>query len=157
MKKKIMTYNEAKAYLKPLGLKSKEDYDEWWNTNKPDFLPQFPEEYYGRKPHELCQNSNKKTIEEVLAEIKKTIDVGLSQETMLSRLRNKGFEVEHCWAKNGSIGDIYYMKRKNVYRIQVCESVFHGNYQKAYCVIIGCDDVSETIQDSTVIRNMKKR
>ncbi len=99
----------------------------------------------------------KKTIEEVLTEIKKTIDINLSQDTMLSRLRNKGFEVEHCWVKNGSIGDIYYMKRKKVYRIQVSDSELQGKYPKAYCVIITCDEVSEKIKDSTVIRNMKKR
>lgn len=46
MKTKMMSYNEAKIYLKPLGLKSKEEYDAWWNANKPDFLPQFPEAYY---------------------------------------------------------------------------------------------------------------
>jgi hypothetical protein len=49
MKTKVMSYNEAKVYLKPLGLKNKEEYDAWWNANKPDFLPQFPEEYYGTK------------------------------------------------------------------------------------------------------------
>lgn len=99
----------------------------------------------------------KKTIEDVLAEIKKTIDINLIRDTMLSRLRNKGFEVEHCWVNNVSIGDIYYMKRKNVYRIQVSEAELHGKYPKAYCVIIRCDEVSEKIKDSTVIRNMKKR
>lgn len=152
-----MSYNEAKAYLKPLGLKSKEDYDEWWNANKPDFLPQFPEEYYGGKPNESSQNSNKKTIEEVHGEIKKTIDIGLMKDTMLTRLRNKGFEVEHCWVKNGNIGDIWYMKRKNVFRIQVAESELHGKYPKAYCVIIPCNEVSEKINETTIIRNMRKR
>jgi hypothetical protein len=51
MKTKMMSYSEAKVYLKPLGLKNKADYNAWWNANKPDFLPQFPEEYYSKKPN----------------------------------------------------------------------------------------------------------
>jgi len=50
MKTNFMSYNEAKIYLKPLGLKTQADYDAWWNANKPDFLPRFPEEYYGKEP-----------------------------------------------------------------------------------------------------------
>ena len=48
MKTKILSYKEAKEYVKPLKLKSKEEYDVWWNANKPDFLPQFPQEFYGK-------------------------------------------------------------------------------------------------------------
>jgi hypothetical protein len=50
MNTKMMSYNEAKVYLKPLGLKNEEEYNAWWNANKPDFLPQLPEEYYGKVP-----------------------------------------------------------------------------------------------------------
>ena len=58
MKTKMMSYNEAKAYLKPLGLKNKEEYGTWWNANKPEFLPQFPEEYYGAEPQNETININ---------------------------------------------------------------------------------------------------
>lgn len=95
----------------------------------------------------------KRTIEEVVAEIKKIIDIDLEQDTMLTRLRNKGFEVEHCWVKNGNIGDIYYMKRKNVYRIQVADSELHGKFDKAYCVILEENDVQRP-SDKTKVRNM---
>jgi hypothetical protein len=59
MKTKMMNYNEAMVYLKPLGLKNKEEYDAWWNANKPDFLPQFPEEYYSKMPKEESETSCK--------------------------------------------------------------------------------------------------
>lgn len=95
----------------------------------------------------------KKTIEEVVAEIKKTIDIDLEQETKLTRLRNKGFEVEHCWVKNGSIGDIYFMKQKNVYRIQVSESELHGKFSKAYCVIIPANQILFQSGDASRVRN----
>ena len=52
MKTTMMNYNEAKVYLRPLSLKTQEEYNAWWNANKPDFLPQFPEEYYGKVPKE---------------------------------------------------------------------------------------------------------
>ena len=45
-KPRILSYDEAKAFLKPLGLKSKRDYIKWYRENKPDFLPEDPETYY---------------------------------------------------------------------------------------------------------------
>lgn len=52
MKKKMMTYNEAKAFLKNKDLKTKEDYYHWWEANHQQLalqgihLPSNPEEYY---------------------------------------------------------------------------------------------------------------
>jgi len=50
MQKSMMTYEEAKAYLKDKGLRTKEEYKIWWIANKKENLwiglPQNPEIYY---------------------------------------------------------------------------------------------------------------
>jgi hypothetical protein len=52
-KTRFLSYNEAKAYLKPLGLKTKEDYYNWYSKNKPEFLPENPPEYYKERLDEI--------------------------------------------------------------------------------------------------------
>lgn len=51
----MLTYQEAKNYLKDKGLKTKEEYDNFWNKNRKECirigLPKNPDEYYGRKSH----------------------------------------------------------------------------------------------------------
>ena len=43
-----VSFDEAKAFVQKLGLKSRAEYEEWWEKNKPDFLPKTPEMYYKR-------------------------------------------------------------------------------------------------------------
>ena len=40
------SYDEAKAFLKPLNLKTKDDYHKWWDEFKPSNLPRDPNIYY---------------------------------------------------------------------------------------------------------------
>jgi len=77
-----------------------------------------------------------RTLEEVMLEIQEIINNSHWVETRLSQLKTKGYQMEYCWVKNGDIGTIWYMKRKQVYRIQVTASVLHGKYNKAFCVVI---------------------
>lgn len=94
-----------------------------------------------------------KTIEDVIAEIKEVVDNALWEETKLAKLRAMGFAIENCWVKNGSIGVIWHMKRKRVFRIQVTDSVAHGKYHKASCVIIPVSDIKFQKGDALMVRN----
>jgi len=114
--------------------------------------------FSGKKPSiPDTENQNQRTLDEVLEEIREITDNTHWVQTRLSRLKASGYRVEKCWVKNGSIGTIWYMKRKRVYRIQVADSEEHGDFHKAYCAIIPIDVVSEKIKEITVIRNLTKR
>lgn len=93
--------------------------------------------YSGKK---LCRLEIEKpftrSVEEVMVEIQEIINTTHWEETRLSQLKAKGYQVEYCWVKNGDIGTIWYMKRKKVYRIQVTASESLGKYHKAFCVVI---------------------
>jgi hypothetical protein len=99
MNTKIMSYNAAKVYLKPLGLKSKEDYDAWWNANKPDFLPQFPEDYYGAKAVEASQNIdtlkpvafNAKERTELIKKVTR-LQLSTKENKLFQKILEKGFK-----------------------------------------------------------------
>jgi len=154
MKQKLMSYNEAKAFLKPLGLKNKQEYDEWWNANKPDFLPQFPEEYYGAEVGEETEKPSTRTIDDVLKEIREIIDTTHWEQTRLTKLKATGFKVEECWVTNGRIETMIFMKQKKVLRIQVTESEQHGDFYKANFVIIAVSDIEFQEGDSNRVRHL---
>ncbi|MCB8999340.1 MAG: hypothetical protein H6540_04630 [Bacteroidales bacterium] len=157
MKRKILNYNEAKAYLKPLGLKSKEEYDAWWNANRPEFLPQYPEEYYKTMKQEEIENPNQKTLDEVLEEIREVIENSHWVETRLAKLKASGFQIELCWVKNGSIATVWYMKRKKEFRIQVSDSELHGEFQKAFCVVIPEANINIKASDASRVRWLSRK
>jgi len=99
MNTKMMSYNEAKAYLKPLGFKDKEEYAAWWNTTKPDFLPQFPEEYYSKLPLEetetlIVMNSIGIITKEKTELIKKVSKLSLSakENKLFQKILGKGIK-----------------------------------------------------------------
>ena len=77
-----------------------------------------------------------KTLEEVQQEIREVINETSCIETRLQKLREKGYTVNYSWVKGGTIGRTWYLKRKNIYRIQVGASEANGEYFKAYCVEI---------------------
>lgn len=97
-----------------------------------------------------------RTLEDIILEIQEIINNTHRIETRLSQLRTKGFQIESCWVKNGNIGRIWYMKRKQVYRIQVTTSELHGDYHKAYCVVIPFNDISMQIKEMTKVRNISR-
>jgi hypothetical protein len=96
-----------------------------------------------------------KTLEEVLSYIHEVINNTHWVETRLQQLKAKGYEIEKCWVKNGDTGDILYMRRKKVYRIQVTTSESHGKYDKAFCVVIPFNEISVQISELTKMRNFK--
>jgi hypothetical protein len=94
-----------------------------------------------------------RTIEEVLSEVQGIINNTYWVETRLAELQVKGYQIEDCWVNNGNIGTIWYMKRKQLYKIQVTESELHGKYHKAYCVVIPFNELSVQISELAEIRN----
>ncbi len=103
------------------------------------------------------ENPNHRTIGEVMAEIREIIDNTHWVETRLAQLEASGYLIEHCWVKNGSTGTIWYMRLKKVFRIQITESELHGNYQKAYCLVIPEKEVDLRNYNISPIRNMLKK
>ena len=110
---------------------------------------------------ELCgtefAESTWKTLREVVSEIQEIINSTHWVETRLAKLKVNGFQIEHCWVKNGSMTTIWYMKRKKIFRIQVTDSELQGNYHKAYCVIIPEKEVDLQYYDILTIRNFQKK
>ena len=100
---------------------------------------------------------SKNTLEKVMDEIQKIIENSHWVETRLSKLKANGFQIENCWVKNGSIGIIWHMKRKKVFRIQVTNSELHGNHHKAFCIVIPEKEVDLRNYDIATIRNMQKK
>jgi hypothetical protein len=41
-----LNFNEARDFVITLGLKTKNEYTEWWDKNKPNFLPKHPSIHY---------------------------------------------------------------------------------------------------------------
>jgi hypothetical protein len=61
MSKIMMTYKEAKSYIKDKNLKNKRDYLNYWYANKEECkrigLPQHPDKYYDKK-NDKRKNNN---------------------------------------------------------------------------------------------------
>lgn len=101
------------------------------------------------------ENSNRKTLDEVLIEIRVIIDNTHWVQTRLTQLEAMGFVIEDCWVKNGRIETMWYMKRKKVLRIQVTDSELHGKYPKAKCVVIPISDISLKVGDVSRVRHLR--
>ena len=93
-----------------------------------------------------------RTLDFVVDEIQEIVTNTHWVETCLAKLKSSGYQYEHCWIKNGSIGIIWYMKRKKVLRIQVSTSELHGEYHKAYCVILPTTSINLQASDSSRVR-----
>ena len=63
-------------------------------------------------------NPSKRTLGEVLEEIREVINNTHWVQTRLAKLESSGFEIEECWVKNGSIETMWFMKRKKVFRVK---------------------------------------
>ena len=100
------------------------------------------------------KNPNQRTIDEVLVEIRDITNNTHWIETRLSQLEANGYLIEECWVKNGSMGAIWYMKRKKVIRIQVMDLEPHGDYHKANCVIIPASDILFQEGDESRVRKL---
>ena len=83
-----------------------------------------------------------KTLEEVQQEIREVFNETSCTETRLQKLREKGYTVIYSWVKGGMIGRTWYLKRKNIYRIQVGASEPNGEFFKAYCIEISDKKIS---------------
>ncbi len=94
-----------------------------------------------------------RTFNEVLSEVQEIINNTQLVETRLQQLKARGYLVEDCWVKNGSIGTIWYMKQKKVYRFQVTTSELHGDYHKAYCVVIPFTELVVQVSELAKMRN----
>lgn len=99
------------------------------------------------------EKSVTRTLEEVMADLQTIMNKYDWVEARLEALRAKGYKIEDCWVKNGSVGDIWYMRHKKVYRIQVTPSESHGDYDKAFCVVIPFPDLAVQTSELTKMRN----
>lgn len=52
----------------------------------------------------------------------------------LQALKNAGYTLTFSWVKKSAIGELFYMKRKRIYRIQVSPHEFRGNYPIAWYI-----------------------
>jgi hypothetical protein len=95
-----------------------------------------------------------KTLSEILLEILKILDTSNLVEIQLQRVKASGYQIEFNWVKNGNIGDVFYMKKKQVYRIQISASERCGDYDKAYCIVIPVSTVSGSSNETIKIRNI---
>jgi hypothetical protein len=95
-----------------------------------------------------------KTLSEILLDIQEILATSNLVEIRLQQFKASGFQIEFNWVKNGSIGDVYYMKRKQVYRIQISVSERCGNYDKAYCIVIPVSNVIVSSNEMIKIRNI---
>jgi hypothetical protein len=95
-----------------------------------------------------------RTLEEVLNEVMNIINTTNEVEARLQRLKATGYQMEYNWVKNGGIGTVFFMKRQQVYRIQVALSERCGNYHKAYCIVIPVGSVSPQLTETIKVRNM---
>ena len=112
--------------------------------------------YSGKKLQRPDIEKPLRTLEEVLVEIQEIINNTHWVETRLAKLKARGYQIEDCWVKNGSIGTIWYMKRKKVYRFQVTTSELRGDYHKAFCVVIPFNELSVQISELTKFSNIQK-
>ena len=99
-------------------------------------------------------NPEKRTLDEIMAEIREIINKTHWVQTRLSRLEANGYHIEECWVKNGSLEAMWYMKQKKALRIQVAESEPHGKYHKANCVIIPASDILFQEGDESRVRKL---
>ena len=95
-----------------------------------------------------------KTLSEILLEIQKILDTSKLVEIRLQQFKASGYQIEFNWVKNGSIGDVFYMKKKQVYRIQISTSELCGNYHKAFCIVIPVSNVIVSSNEMIKIRNI---
>ena len=95
-----------------------------------------------------------KTLSEILREIQEILDTSNLVEIRLQQFKASGYQIEFNWVKNGNIGEVFYMKKKQVYRIQISASERCGNYDKAYCIVIPVSTVSQHSTETIKIRNM---
>ncbi|MBK8884044.1 MAG: hypothetical protein IPN67_17215 [Bacteroidales bacterium] len=95
-----------------------------------------------------------KTLSEILIAVQKIIDTNQVIDTRLQQLKSSGYQIEFNWVKNGNIGDVFYMKKKQVYRIQISASERCGDYDKAYCIVIPVSNVSGSSNETIKIRNI---
>ena len=110
--------------------------------------------YSGKKcQRPEIEKPHTRTLEEVLVEIQEIINNTHWVETRLAKLKARGYQIEDCWVKNGSIGTIWYMKRKQVYRIQVTTSDSNGDHDKAFCVVIPFNELIVQISELAAMRN----
>lgn len=95
-----------------------------------------------------------KTLSEILLETWVIIDSCKLVDKRLQKFKVAGYEIEFNWVKNGNIGDVFYMKRLQVYRIQITASEQCGNYHKAFCIVIPEANVLVSSNEMIKIRNI---
>lgn len=95
-----------------------------------------------------------KTLSEILLEIQKILDTSKLAEIRLQQFKASDYQIEFNWVKNGNIGDVFYMKRLQVYRIQITASEQCGNYRKAFCIVIPVASVIVSSNEMLKIRNI---
>ena len=76
-----------------------------------------------------------KTLKEARIEIAEIINNNHLVEDKIQKLQDAGYAVDYNWVK-GIIGDISYLQRLKIYRIQISASESHGKYRKAWCVAL---------------------
>lgn len=99
-------------------------------------------------------HTNSRTLDDVMIELQEIINKTHWIETRLARLKACGYKVEECWVKNGRVTSIFYMKRKQEFRIQVSEPELYGKYYKAHCVMIPITEIKLGRSDISRVRNL---
>lgn len=73
-----------------------------------------------------------RTAEQVRKEVLEILNTKQWLQTVLQALQSKGYTIRYTWIKTSAIGTVTYIKRSNIYRVQVSEPELVGKYFKAY-------------------------
>ena len=103
MKTKMLSYNEAEEVLQGLNHGTKEDYQKWWDENKPTNLPRDPDEYYGKDIEKRYQAEIQKIMEEQKQEDQDALD----EYEEMSKHREPLDKTKHCYVYRKELVDKY--------------------------------------------------
>lgn len=78
----------------------------------------------------------KKSLDAAVAEIKNTCANREEEYFRIAALQRLGYTVSYEWIKGNEVGGLIYMKRKKQYRVQITPAVLHGDFYKAYVVVL---------------------
>jgi hypothetical protein len=110
MERKMLNYNEAEEVLQGLNHGTKEDYQKWWDENKPANLPRDPDEFY-KKDIEIRQ---KEEIQKILEEQKQEDQDALDEHEEMSKHFEPLDKTKHCYTYRKALVDKYLEEIKSM-------------------------------------------
>ncbi len=98
----MLNYNEAKKVVRELNLKTKEEYEKWWDDNKPANLPRDPDVYYRKDLDAEYQNEINQANED-----QKRREAEMEEEwEELNRLSSEPFDkTKNCYVYRKKLVD----------------------------------------------------